>query len=757
MKKQKTKISLFHSAKARLVIAVVAVIGVASAGVYTWQASVKRNALQSTGSVISVPQIESVPGAGNPSMEYVKQQDIENVQKAEQARAQGTSAVPTINRGSFVGSIDTFGQQSSAQCPLDPSSLPAPDPESCTVDSLQRARESGVRALELRCKGCTCPSLKTAGYTLGDLREAGMNAKILRDCGFGLNELKAAGFSAADLKAAGFTVAELKSAGFSAAELKDAGFSAADLKAAGFSADELKAAGFSAADLKDAGFTPAELAAGGYAVVEPARETNPACNPADLKKARDAGVSAQALKAKGCGVAALKAAGYTAAELRSAGFSAKELKDAGFSPKELKDAGFSARDLKGAGFNAAELKSAGFTAADLKDAGFSVKALKDAGFSGKDLKDAGFSAADLKDAGFTASQLKDAGFSAKDLRDAGFSASDLKDAGFSAEQLKAAGFSAADLTAAGYTKGDLLRAGFTPSESGFTTPAPAPLTVNPQTAASAFVPKIKTNSPSDQLAELERLQQQRLSIQQRQDMVMQQQGSMAMQAQKLMVGWSNYNAQDRQAAVPDTNSAAGAVGPAGSGDLMTGGEVVKAGDIMFAVLETSINTDEKDTPVMARIVGGPYKGGKLIGRFSLADKRVFLTFNLLNLPDRGKSVAINSVAIDPDTARTALSGEVNNHYLLKYGTLFASSFLEGMGKAVSSSGSTVETTPVGTVVVQPDLNATQSAVVALGQVGTAFGKVVGQNANIPPTVQVASGTGMGLLFMSDVTIPPATK
>ena len=124
MKKQKTKIGLFHSAKARLVIAVVAVIGVASAGVYTWQASVKHNALQSTGSVIGVPQIESVPGAGNPSMEYVKQQDIENVQKAEQAREQGTSAVPTINRGSFVGSIDTFGQQPSAQCPLDPSSLP---------------------------------------------------------------------------------------------------------------------------------------------------------------------------------------------------------------------------------------------------------------------------------------------------------------------------------------------------------------------------------------------------------------------------------------------------------------------------------------------------------------------------------------------------------------------------------------------------------------------------------------------------------
>ena len=63
---------------------------------------------------------------------------------------------------------------------------------------------------------------------------------------------------------------------------------------------------------------------------------------------------------------------------------------------------------------------------------------------------------------------------------------------------------------------------------------------------------------------------------------------------------------------------------------------MKAGDIMFAVLDTSINTDEKNTPIMARIVGGPYKGGKLIGRFTLTDKRVMLSFNLLNLPDRGK-------------------------------------------------------------------------------------------------------------------------
>ena len=245
-------------------------------------------------------------------------------------------------------------------------------------------------------------------------------------------------------------------------------------------------------------------------------------------------------------------------------------------------------------------------------------------------------------------------------------------------------------------------------------------TINPQTAASALMPKIKSNAAAanDQLADLERQQLLRMSKQQRQDMVMQQQGAMYMQANKLMVGWSNPAAQTLEKAIPDpmTSPMNGAGGP-GAGKSAQGGDMVKAGDIMFAVLDTSINTDEKNTPIMARIVGGPYKGGKLVGQFTLVDKRVLLAFNLLNLPDRGKSIPINAVAIDPETARTAMSGEVNNHYLLRYGTFFASAFLSGVSDAIQNSGSVTENTVVGPVVVRKDLNLAQSAAVGLGQVG----------------------------------------
>lgn len=752
MKDKNLKRGFLSNAKSRTILVIVAVIVLGVGGVYAWQKVAGGNQMNGAASIVGTPRIESIPGAGNPTTQYVKQQDLENVKKAEAARVAGTSSVPTINRGSFVGSLDTFGKLPVTQCPIDPQSLPAADPNSCTVDSLQRARSAGVRVLELRCKGCTCPSLKMAGYTVGDLKTAGFDAKSLRDCGFTLAELKAAGFSAAELKAAGFTAAELRQAGFTAAQLQAAGFSAAELLAAGYSPAEIKAAGFSADELKAVGL--------GTTPIIPAI-TNKDCSPEELRKARNAGVSAQMLKDKGCGAAALKAAGYTAGELRAAGFSAKELKDAGFSAAELKAAGYSASDLKNAGFSAAELRAAGFSAADLKAAGFSAKELKDAGFSAKELKDAGFSAADLKDAGFTAGQLKEAGFSAAELSAAGFSNDALRKAGFAAEELKDAGVSPDELAAVGYTKGDLLRAGFTPTEAGYVQSLPqasAPsLTVNPAAAASAMMPKIgNSQSPEEQLAAIERIQQSRMSRQQRQDMVMQQQGAMALQATKLLGGWSNFAQQSSQAALPETPATSAGnfpAGSAGAGANAAGGEIVKAGSIMFAVLDTSINSDEKGTPIMARIVGGPYKGGKLLGQFSLVDKRLMLTFNLLNLPDRDKSIPIKAVAIDPDTARTAMEGEINNHYLLRYGTFFASAFLAGVADALQNSGATTQTTTLGTVTVQKDLSLAQSALVGAGAVGKKFSDVLGQTVNMPPTVKIASGTGMGLLFMNDTTIP----
>jgi len=180
--------------------------------------------------------------------------------------------------------------------------------------------------------------------------------------------------------------------------------------------------------------------------------------------------------------------------------------------------------------------------------------------------------------------------------------------------------------------------------------------------------------------------------------------------------------------------------------------LIKAGTIMFAMLDTSVNSDEPG-PVMATITDGVLKGGKLIGTMSAQGQKAMLTFNTLSLPTVNASVSINTVAIDPATARTALSSDTDNHYLLRYGTLFASTFLSGYAQALTQSGSTTSVTLSGIVHTVPPLDAQQKVLVALGNVGQQYSSVLGGMVNTPPTIKVYSGTSMGILFLADMPAP----
>lgn len=186
--------------------------------------------------------------------------------------------------------------------------------------------------------------------------------------------------------------------------------------------------------------------------------------------------------------------------------------------------------------------------------------------------------------------------------------------------------------------------------------------------------------------------------------------------------------------------------------------IIKAGTILFGVLDTGVNSDYPDTPVMVTIVDGKYKHAKLLGKLAVAKNvvgqmdKVTLSFNLMNMDAWTSSRTVSAFAIDPDTARTALASNVNYHYFLRYGAIMATSFLQGYASAITTSGSTTTTGIFGTSTVHPELSPGQKLATALGQVGTTLGSTVQNYANIPPTVKVDSGVGLGILFMSDVTV-----
>ena len=132
--------------------------------------------------------------------------------------------------------------------------------------------------------------------------------------------------------------------------------------------------------------------------------------------------------------------------------------------------------------------------------------------------------------------------------------------------------------------------------------------------------------------------------------------------------------------------------------------------------------------------------------------RVAIKFNLLSIKGYDHSIKLNAVAIDSNTAHTAVSGSVNHHYLLRYGSLFASSFLDGFSEALT--GTTRICTFGGCFHVgSNDVTTKQQVEMGLGKAGQNYASNMSDNFHRDPTVKIPQGTGIGVLFMSDLQLP----
>ena len=669
--------------------------------------------------------------------------------------------------------------------------------EACSCEQL---KNNGSTLTELE-PLCSCDELQSAGFNIDQMKTAGFSARRLKQCGFIACDERRVGFSAQEMKDAGFSDGELKGAGFSDAEIALAGgipdgMTAADvrksgcdveslrklraagvtaaairatsgcsdaqLRAAGFTADELRRAGFTDAELKQAGFSDADLNKDDERerLIRALKSSLPLFGPQDcsqstLQAALALGVSAEtiretiacsdaALRAAGFDVGALKNAGFTAAELKNAGFGAGELKRAGFGAKALSDAGFSASQLQGIGFGLQDLKEAGFPASDLTAAGFDANALSKAGFGADDLKAAGLGAEALRKSGISARDLKDAGFTEDQIQKAGFTSRELRDSGLSAlVQLEAA-----------------------PSVAK----VDSSVTVIPSIGGGKAGVSSKEASNAKKLEDLLAAQKKQMTEQRYQQKIQQRTSAMLTAANQALQGWKTPPAQayvagsvkEEAAKAQQVMGANGVMMPATSAEATAMAQnnlapaLVKTGDVLFAVIDTSVNTDEPG-PILASVVSGKLKGSKLIGSFTLpsnADKMV-ITFTTLSIPGVDKVQSISAYAIDPNTARTALSSQTDHHYLMRYGSLFASTFLEGFGDAFQSSDTTITiggTDAETTVSSGVGRSILENAVIGLAEVGKAWGDVAAQNMSRPTTVEVFSGTGVGVLFTQDLRI-----
>ncbi len=260
-------------------------------------------------------------------------------------------------------------------------------------------------------------------------------------------------------------------------------------------------------------------------------------------------------------------------------------------------------------------------------------------------------------------------------------------------------------------------------------------------------------------------QQQVQSAQDRQQQIEQLQAAMSAQSQNLLAAWhapsmkheggneaakSNSSGSVASGKTLETTAAGGSALNAEKGSLKP--PLVKSGTIAYAVLDTAVDSDYPDTPVMATIVQGPLKGAKLLGKLvhQQALDRVSLNFTQIDKEGWLAVKPVSAFAVDPDTARTVLASDVDYHYLKRYGAIMGASFLTGYSSAITQAG-TSTTGIFGTSSTHNALSPTNKIAVGLGQIGTNLSTLVQQYVNTPVTVKVHSGVGLGILFVSDVT------
>ena len=166
------------------------------------------------------------------------------------------------------------------------------------------------------------------------------------------------------------------------------------------------------------------------------------------------------------------------------------------------------------------------------------------------------------------------------------------------------------------------------------------------------------------------------------------------------------------------------------------------GEVIPAVLDTALNSD---TPgygraTVTRDVRGfdgsrilAPRGSRLIGQYrsgvALGQSRAFLIWTRLIRPD-GASIDLAAPATD-GMGRGGLTGEVDHHFLERFGGGILLSLLNIGANAITDSADT-------------------NIVIASGQSGPDFGAALNPSASIGPTVNVPQGTPVRVFVNQDL-------
>lgn len=224
---------------------------------------------------------------------------------------------------------------------------------------------------------------------------------------------------------------------------------------------------------------------------------------------------------------------------------------------------------------------------------------------------------------------------------------------------------------------------------------------------------------------------------------------------------------------PEKASSGGAAtGAASTGNNMqaipTGRLVARTGDVIYGVLDRGFNSDDPQAPLIVTLHDfltdgsqGPLTGARVVGTLNYSQEQAAVQFSRLVMVD-GREIPISAIAVSEQDARTGIAADVDRHILMRYGSLFASSLIQGVGMAgqqltALSSNSYVVDPYTGLIASSPSSDwkriGAQAAAASLLPVGQALASAAARNFNTPPTISSPIGMGVGVVFLQPLNMP----
>ncbi len=241
----------------------------------------------------------------------------------------------------------------------------------------------------------------------------------------------------------------------------------------------------------------------------------------------------------------------------------------------------------------------------------------------------------------------------------------------------------------------------------------------------------------------------------------------------LLAGWGNGPPPVTQVYI-DPNKEGGTGGPAGGTDAHAAAQpasssatgraanrdqaapatppatvLIPAGKGVYARTKLAANSDTGG-PVVVTAESGPIAGDDMMGTFSRRDDRLVVNLTSITLQD-GEQKSIDALVIAPDSMETAVASDVDQHYVARFVLPVAAAFVAGLGQAIEQSNATVAVSPFGGYTAQNHLNFNQQLGVAAGAAGTQLQQLFLQNAPNGPTIKLAAGVNVGVIFLKPLT------